>query len=485
MTNVKVRFAPSPTGELHIGGARTALFNYLYVHSVGGKLILRIDDTDLERSRSDYIDKLIVSLKWLGLDWDEGPYYQSKRIDQYKLEAERLLSCNKAYYCYCNMEELDAGRAAAREEKRPYLYPGNCRNLNPERKKVFQESGRSPVVRLLTPDHGETIVHDLIRGEVRFDNATLDDFIIIKSNGSPTYNFASVVDDYQMNITHVIRAEEHLSNTPRQQICACALGYDLPGYAHVPMILAPDRSKLSKRHGATAVEEFRSDGYLPEALINYMALLGWSPGGEEEIFSLPEIIKLFSLQRVNKTAAIYDVNKLAWMNSHYMRSYELDQLLDAALPFYEQEGLIKSPLSDADRDKLKQIIAAVRERTRTLVELVDNSRYFYTDSFTYDEKGFKKHFTQQDIAELLRRVAQELSAMTLYDSDTVESLYRSLSELLGVTTGRLIHPTRLALTGMTVGPGLFLLMVLLGKEKSVQRLENAAKYIEGLPQGNA
>ena len=481
MAGVRVRFAPSPTGELHIGGARTALFNYLFVHNAGGKFVLRIDDTDLERSRSDYIEKLLASLKWLGFEWDEGPNFQSQRLDEYTREAERLLAEKKAYRCYCSAEELADGRSQAKKESKAYLYPGNCRNLSEEQEEALRNEGRVPVIRLFTPDEGVTVVQDEIRGEVSFENANIDDLIIIKSNGLPTYNFASIVDDLQMEITHVIRAEEHLSNTPRQQLCADALGYDLPYFAHVPMILAPDRSKLSKRHGATSVEEFYSEGYLPEALVNYMALLGWSPGagGEEEIFSLEEMVNRFDLSKVTKTAAVYDVTKLSWMNSHYIREYDLDRLTRAATPFFEHEGLVKTPLNDDDYEYLKQVIATVRERAKTLVELAEISTYFYHGQFDYDQKGVKKHFAKENTADHVRRAAEELEKLEPYDKESVEALYRSLSEDLGISTGRLIHPTRLAITGRTAGPGLFDIMALLGRERTVERLKKAAAYIEG------
>ena len=482
MPEIRVRFAPSPTGELHIGGARTALFNYLFVRSTGGTFVLRIDDTDIERSRSDYIDKLIASMLWIGLDWDEGPHYQSKRLDQYSGEADRLLAEKKAYHCYCSIKDLAAGREEARKNNRAYLYPGLCRNLSPEEEESFRKEGRAPVIRLIAPDHGVTVVEDEIRGEVSFENANLDDFIIIKSNGLPTYNFASVVDDQQMGITHVIRAEEHLSNTPRQLLCAAALGYKLPRFAHVPMILAPDRSKLSKRHGATSVEEFRREGYLPEALINYMALLGWSPGSDQEMFTIEELISDFTLKRVNKTAAIYDINKLAWMNSHYIREYDLDKLAEAALPFYVEKNLIKADVSGSDYDYYKLVIASVRERARTLIELADASIYFFTNQYSYDEKGVSKHFTKEDTAMLLRRAAGELRSLEPFNSETTEIKYIALSEELGISAGHLIHPTRLALTGRTGGPGLFAIMALLGREKTVERLNKAADYIDTLQQ---
>ena len=476
MSPVRVRFAPSPTGELHIGGARTALFNYLFARAQKGTFILRIDDTDLERSRSEYTERLLEAMRWLGLEWDEGPYHQSRRLDEYKGAAERLLEEGKAYRCFCTPEELAAGREEARKAKKPYLYPGTCRDLSPEKIEAHREAGRSAVIRLRIPDHGETVVHDLIRGEVSFNNRDLDDFIIIKSNGLPTYNFASVVDDAAMQITDVIRAEEHLSNTPRQLLCLEALGYSPPRYAHVPMILAPDRSKLSKRHGATAVEEFRSQGYLPEALVNYMALLGWSPG-EEEILPLSEMIPLFSLSRVNKTAAVYDTTKLTWMNGQYLRLLPPERLAAEALPFYEAKGLLQPPLDEQAKDFFNKVVKAVSDRVKTLAEMAEASTYFYRAVESYDAKGVKKHFLKEGSAALLRRAADMLRTLEPFALDNIEAAYRRLSEELGVSTGRLIHPTRLAISGRTMGPGLFEIIVLLGREKTASRLEEAAHWI--------
>ncbi len=478
MSNTRVRFAPSPTGELHIGGARTALFNLLHVRSVGGTFILRIDDTDLERSKTDYIDKLIDSLRWLGFNWDEGPYYQSARLEEYTAEAERLLAENKAYHCYCSVEELAKGRETARTENRAFLYPGTCRELSAEAEEACKKEGRGAVIRLRTPDQGVTVVDDQVRGEVSFENETLDDFIIIKSNGQPTYNFASVVDDLKMGITDVIRAEEHLSNTPRQLLCALALGYDLPRFAHVPMILAPDRSKLSKRHGATSVEEFYREGYLPEALVNYMVLLGWSPGEDREILTLDEMIKSFNLLKVNKTAAIYDVTKLAWMNGHYIREYDADELAEAALPFFKQRGLIEGELTAAEYDYFKRVLSAVRERARTLVELADAAEYLYLDNFVYEEKGISKAFKKEGAAEIMRTIKSELQSLDEFSAANTEALFHSLSESSGLSFGRLIQPTRLAITGRMGGPGLFEIMELLGKEKTIARMEKAIDFIE-------
>ncbi|MDY6825813.1 MAG: glutamate--tRNA ligase [Bacillota bacterium] len=480
MSNIRVRFAPSPTGELHIGGARTALFNYLFARKTGGTFVLRIDDTDLERSRTDYIDNLIASLKWLGLQWDEGPYYQSKRLTEYTGEAERLIKENKAYRCYCSMDELAAGRVDAKKENRAYQYPGTCRHLTPEQEETFKKEGRQPVIRLRTPDEGTTVVSDEIRGEVSFENTGIDDFIIIKSNGLPTYNFASVIDDLQMKISHIIRAEEHLSNTPRQIICARSLGYDLPKFAHVPMILAPDRSKLSKRHGATSVEEFRDQGFLPEALVNYMALLGWSPGGDEELITLEKMVENFSLERVNKTAAIYDVGKLAWMNSQYMKDYDPQLLSEAAIPFFEKKNLLTAKPGDDEKNKLNKIVIAVRERAKTLDELADIASYFLTDDFEYDEKGVKKHFKKEGASRHLRQAASLIDAMPEFEAMDLEKAFHRLSEELQISAGRLNPLVRLAITGRMGGPGLFETINILGRQKTAARLKRAADYIDSI-----
>ncbi len=480
MSNIRVRFAPSPTGELHIGGARTALFNFLYAHRFAGTYILRIDDTDTERSKAEYIDKLFEAMRWLGLDWDEGPYYQSKRLPDYIKEADRLIAENKAYRCYCTVEDLAAGRELARQENRAFQYPGICRNLPPDKEQERINSGIKPVIRLRTPDQGDTVVSDLIRGEVRFDNRGLDDFIVVKSSGQPTYNFASVVDDSQFKISHVIRAEEHLSNTPRQILCAQALGYRLPAYAHVPMILAPDRSKLSKRHGATSVEEFRSLGFLPEALVNYMALLGWSPGGgdeESDIFTLKEMTGLFSLEKVGKTAAVYDTDKLTWMNGQYIRDYDLDSLTEAARPFYQKRGLLKEPANKADIKYLKQVISVVRERAKTLVELADLSFYFYEDPFAYDQKGVKKAFNKAEAADYLLQISALMKTLDIFDHTSTETLINEYCSKNEISIGKVVQPVRLAVTGLTGGPGLFEIIELLGRERTVKRLEKAAEYI--------
>lgn len=485
MFSVRVRFAPSPTGELHIGGARTALFNWLFARQNSGSFILRIDDTDTERSVESYMENIYSTLKWLGLDWDEGPgkdggfgpYIQSRRLSFYTREAERLLGEDKAYHCFCSPGELEAGRDEARKKGQPFVYSGRCCNLKEGEIKNFRNEGRNPVVRVRTPHDGETIVEDIVRGSVSFQNQTLDDFIIVKSNGTPTYNFASVVDDCMMQISHIIRAEEHLSNTPRQLLLVRALGYPTPLYAHVPMILAPDRSKLSKRHGATSVQEFMEKGYLPEALINYLALLGWSPPGEEEIVPLERMVEDFSLERVNKTAAIYDVKKLTWLNGHYLRETELDRITSLALPFLQQEGFLNPEPSPEELIYLKSILDAMRDRIKTLEELPDAILFFYRDDFEYEQEALKKLFNQEGVAEILQMASRKLAGTEFFEKGNIQDALARVIESKNVSAARLNKPLRLALSGRTLGPELIDIISILGREKTVKRIDHAISMI--------
>lgn len=481
---VRVRFAPSPTGSLHIGGARTALFNLLYARHNNGTFVLRIEDTDTERSTEESTSQIIRSLKWLGLDWDEGPekggdfgpYFQSERLELYKKEVERLLAEGKAYRCYCTPEELAQRREAALKAGKPPKYDGSCRNLTPEQIEKFEAEGRKYTIRLKMPEEGHTEVDDLIRGRVVFENSVLDDFIIVKSNGIPTYNFACVIDDNAMKITHVIRAEEHLSNTPKQIQAYIALGYDIPKFAHVPMILAPDRSKLSKRHGATSVEEFRDQGYLAKSIINYLTLLGWSPEGTEEIFDMDRAIKEFTLERVNKTAAIYDVKKLTWINGHYMRELDAGFVTEQTIPFMINKGIITQQ-EEEKFDYIKQIIEVSRDRAKTLDELADSIAFFFKDVTEYQEKGVRKHFTKENAVKLLTLGADALENLDEFTHEKTEATFRNITEEMGLKAAEIIHPTRLAITGRTIGPGLFDIIVLLGREKTVKRMRKAAKWI--------
>lgn len=482
---VRVRFAPSPTGSLHIGGARTALFNWLFARHNNGTFVLRIEDTDQERSTAASAAGIVEGFRWLGIDWDEGPevggpngpYFQSERRHIYPQYVQRLLDSGAAYYCYCTPAELEARREEARRAGRPPRYDRRCANLTAEQRAAFEAEGRKKAVRLRVPP-GETVVHDRVRGRVVFNNEEIDDFVIVKSDGMPTYNFAVVVDDHLMGLTHVIRAEEHLPNTPKQIMIYNYLGWDAPEFAHVSMILAPDRSKLSKRHGAQSIQEFRELGFLPEAIINYIAFLGWSPEGDREIMSLEEMIRQFSLERINPTAAVYDIKKLTWMNGIYLREGDLDRIVDALIPFMIKSGLIEVVPSGTERAHLKQIVAVTRDRAKTLVELADAISYFYRDDFEYDEKGVRKHFDNPAVADLLREAANELKESSDFSVAATESVYRALIERRGISGGELIHPTRLALTGRTVGPGLFDVMSLLGRERTLARLARAIGYIE-------
>lgn len=486
MNTVRVRFAPSPTGSLHIGGARTALFNWLFARKNGGRFILRLEDTDLERNLQEAEEGIMSSLRWLGLDWDEGPdrggpygpYRQSERLAVYRREAERLLEAGLAYRCYCSPEELARQREEARKKGAAPRYDGRCRNLDDETRAGLEKQGIRPAVRIKMPAEGTTTVKDLIRGEVVFDNQSLDDFIIVKSNGVPTYNFACVVDDFLMRITHVIRAEEHLSNTPKQILLYKLLGYRLPAFAHVPMILAPDRSKLSKRHGATSVEEFRTEGYLPEALVNYLALLGWSPGDEREMMDRAEIISSFSLDGVSRHAAIYDVKKLTWLNGRYLNELPLERIVREAVPFLRARGYIKEDFDQETRRYIERVVDTVRSRVHTLAELAGAADYFFTSDFPYEEKGVKKFFARPETAGLLARGREAIARTEPFDLETVEAAYRELIAEMNISGGALIHPTRLALSGRTVGPGLFDIMTTLGKRRCLERMDRAIRFLQ-------
>lgn len=485
MSEVRVRFAPSPTGYLHIGGARTALFNWLFAHKMGGKLILRIEDTDTERLKEDSVSQILTSLKWLGINWDEGPevggdcgpYYQSERLPIYQKYAEQLLEQGKAYYCFCSSADLEAQREKQRAAKQPFRYARTCRDLPVEEAKARAAAGEPYSVRVKIPVEGTITVHDLIHGDVTFNMDQFDDFVIVKSNGMPTYNFAVVVDDHLMGMTHVLRAEEHLSNTPKQLLIYEALGWEPPKFGHMPMILAPDRSKLSKRHGATSVEEFRSQGYLAEAIVNYLTLLGWGPGDERELFTLQETVKLFELEQMSKKAAIYDTKKLTWMNGQYLSELPLEKILPEAKPFFIKDGFVTEDWFAEHEEYFAKLVDVVRVRVKTLQEVADAASYFFQDVTEYDAKGVAKHFKPESVG-LLEQCIAAVKADEVYDLASTEAVYNKIAADNGLALGKVIHPTRLALTGRTVSPGMFDVMVLLGKEKTLERLHKAVEYIK-------
>lgn len=488
MAEIRVRFAPSPTGSLHVGGARTAIYNMLYARHYGGRFVLRIEDTDADRMKEGAFDAILGGLHWMGVEWDEGPdvggpygpYRQSDRAQSHRTYAERLAADGSAYPCYCTPTELEAARERARAEHRPPAYDGRCRNLTPAERDERAAEGRRAALRLdirkAWGEDGPVVVHDLIRGDVKFELAHIDDFVVLKSNGTAAYNFAVVCDDVDMRISHVIRADEHLANTPKQLLAYRALGLAPPEFAHVPMVLAADRSKLSKRHGATGVEEFRAQGYLPEALANYLPLLGWSFPDEREMFSLAQAGAVFDLDRVGSGAAVYDVNKLTWMNGVYLRNLPADDLLERALPFLRDAGYL-----DGDPPPtmayVALVVALVRERSRTLRELADGASFFFREVTDYDAKGAAKHFASGATERL--SVALEAFSATDFTPSALEAALDG-HPAVAASGGRAayIHTVRLAVSGRTVGPGVFELLSALGRERTERRLRRAIEAIQ-------
>lgn len=472
-TDIRVRFAPSPTGYLHIGGARTALFNWLFARHHGGSFILRIEDTDRSRSTEQAIEQIVDSLKWLGLDWDEGPYRQTDHLDRYQEVAQRLLDEGKAYKCYCTAEELEAMRRAQLERKETPMYDRRCLRLSEEKRRTLEEEGRQAVVRFRSRDAGTTVVRDLIRGDVSFENRLLDDFIMVRADGVPTYNFAVVVDDRDMRISHVLRGEDHLPNTPRQIQVFKALGWSLPKYAHLPMILGPDRAKLSKRHGAVGVETYRDEGYLPEAMVNYLALLGWSWDEKTTIFTRDELVEKFSLDRVGKTAAVFDAVKLRWMNGYYIREIPLGKLTDRAIPFLERVGY---DLSKVDRAWLEKLLSIARERMELLGDILKLSDFLFT-AVKYDPEAVEKVLRKDGVYEVLTRAHDVLREVRDFTHDGIETALRRLVDELGLKPKDVFQPIRVAVTGRTVSPPLFESLELLGQERAIDRIAKAKQLL--------
>lgn len=462
---IRTRFAPSPTGYLHIGGARTALFCWLYARRHQGKFVLRIEDTDRERSTPESVQAILDGMKWMGLDWDEGPFYQTERFDRYKELIDRLLEEGKAYRCYCTKAELDEMREAQRARKEKPRYDGRCRDRTEPRE------GVEPVIRFRNPQEGAVTFDDRVRGTVVFNNSELDDLIIARSDGSPTYNFTVVVDDMEMKITHVIRGDDHLNNTPRQINMIEALGGESPVYAHVPMILGPDGARLSKRHGAVSVLQYQEDGYLPEALVNYLVRLGWSHG-DQEIFSREEMIELFDIEEVNRSASTFNPDKLLWLNQHYIKEGSPAHVADALRPLLRARGC--DPDTGPD---LEAIVVSQQERAKTLVEMADNSLFFFRDFEEYDEKAAKKNL-RPVAEEPLRLVRERLAALGDWTSETVHAEVTGSAEALELKLGKVAQPIRVAVSGGPVSPPIDQTLALLGKETTLARIDRALAYIE-------
>jgi glutamyl-tRNA synthetase len=465
MSGVRTRFAPSPTGDLHIGGARTALFNWLLARHSHGVFILRIEDTDVARSTQESMQVILDAMTWLGMDWDEGPFYQTQRMSFYQEAAEKLLREGRAYRCYCTPEELEIKREAALKTGIKPKYDRTCFH-----RKSFPPGGPS-AIRFLSPDEGKTVVEDLIQGRVEFDNTELDDLIILRSDGLPTYNFSVVVDDATMGITHVIRGNDHLNNTPRQIQIYQALGYPIPQFGHVPMILGPDKKKLSKRHGAQSVMEYKTMGYLPQAVVNYLVRLGWSYGDQEE-FTREELIEKFNLEAVGRSAAAINPGKLDWLNAQYIKKIELEELVQRVRPFVEAKGYL-----NIDTDLLRKAVLSLRERVKTLVEMADVSEFYFCEEIAYDEKAAAKFLNQETISMFNQAITSLLNESVL-EKERVHGLIQQLAETRGEPLVKIAQPLRVALTGRTVSPPIDAVMEVLGKKEVIKRLHRAIEFMK-------
>ncbi|MBN1397620.1 MAG: glutamate--tRNA ligase [Bacteroidetes bacterium] len=479
---VRVRFAPSPTGYLHVGGLRTALYNFLFAKKHGGQFILRIEDTDQTRKVEGAVENLIDTLKWAGVEYDEGPnrdggfgpYIQSQRLELYKRYAEQLIDSGKAYYCFCSPERLDEIRKKQTALKQTSSYDRHCRDLPVDEAKKRVAAGERHVIRMKVPLDGEMSFEDVIRGKVVISFNIIDDQVIIKSDGFPTYHLAVVVDDHLMGITHVIRGEEWLSSVPKHILLYRYFNWDLPVYVHLPLLLNPDKSKLSKRQGDVAVEDYRAKGYLKEAIVNFIAFLGWNPGDEREVFFMDQLIEEFSLERVSKSGAVFNVEKLNWLNQQHIKLKSSEELAQLVRPYLEKKGW-----TNVEEQYLQNVVNLMRERMVFPRDLAENGGYFFQDPESFDEAGIKKSW-EPGSGERVKLFAERLTALDEFSHASIETALRKLSEELAVKPNKLIHPVRLAVSGKTGGPGLFEMMELLGKESVVRRLLYAVKKLQNM-----
>ncbi len=469
----RVRFAPSPTGYLHVGGARTALFNWLFARHFGGTFILRIEDTDFERSSEEMVEGILEGMRWIGLDWDEGPFFQSQRLALYRATAEKLVAAGHAYYCFCTKEELEQRRAAATAAGRPPMYDRRCRHLDPAETKKRRLDGHSAAVRFLVPE-GSTSWEDAVFGKVEFANAELEDFVLLRSDGIPTYHLSVVADDIDMRLTHIVRGADHISNTPKQILQYRALGAELPVFAHVPLILGPDKTRLSKRHGATSVMAYKDLGIVPEAFRNFLALLGWSPGTQHkdrEIFSSEDLIQLFGLDGISKSNAVFDNDKLAWFNTEYIRAYDSANLL----PLIEAEWRAAAFTPARSPEETLAAIELLKPRARSLKDFAASFRAYFSDDFEYDPAAVTKFLSDASLPRLLQELARRYAAAADFTESSAEEALRALAAEKGIKAGALINGSRVALTGQAVAPSLFAVMALLGRDRVVQRLSAVDK----------
>jgi glutamyl-tRNA synthetase len=464
MATIVTRFPPSPTGYLHVGGARTALFNWLYARHTQGRFVLRIEDTDKVRSTRESVDAIFEALEWLGIDWDEGPYFQSERFDLYTEYIDRLIQTGHAYYCTCSQEKIEAMRQAAMASGGKPKYDGTCREKG-------LTKTEDAVVRFKAPPAGSTIIKDVIKGHIEFQNSELDDFVIARSDGSPTYNFVVVVDDITMGINTIIRGDDHVMNTPKQIQLYNALGFELPVYGHVPMVLGPDRTRLSKRHGAMSVTAYRDMGYLPEAVLNYLVRLGWSHG-DQEFFHTDELIEKFSLENIGKSAGIFDQEKLQALNADHIQAMEPARLYPHLQPFLEKAGYDPGP-----GDYVEAIIATLNQRSKTLSEMADAAGFYFADEIEYEEKAAKK-FLKAEAREPVRLLAEKLAALEIFEEKALEDAFRAVMDETGLKLGKIAQPVRVALTGRTASPGIFEIIEIIGREKVLKRLARAVAFME-------
>ncbi|MBD3343609.1 MAG: glutamate--tRNA ligase [Chitinivibrionales bacterium] len=481
---IRVRFAPSPTGYLHVGGARTALFNYLFARHNNGVFILRIEDTDQSRYQESACKEIFDSLKWLGIEWDEGPdvggdygpYVQSERRDIYKQYAGQLVESGNAYPCFCSPERLQKVREKQQAEKQKIGYDRHCRSLSESERRKLLEKNTPCVIRLNVPLGKTVVFNDAVRGEITYESDQLDDLVLLKTDGFPTYHLANVVDDHLMKISHVLRGDEWIASTPRHILLYEAFGWTPPEFAHMPVILSSDGGKLSKRKGAASVLDYCRAGYLPEALLNFLSLLGWAPGDDREIMNKEEIFSAFSLQRVSPKASVFDEKKLEWMNGQYMAQRSVESIKGDIIQGWKEKGFIDRNADEND-EYLEQVIALMKDRSKKITDCIDNSFYFFKDPEGYDEKAAKKHF-KPDAAKHLQVLCDKIEASDIFTQESLENIFREYAEKAGVSGGKLIHPTRLAVSGVSFGPGLFELLEALGKETVAKRMHNAISWIK-------
>jgi glutamyl-tRNA synthetase len=480
---VRVRFAPSPTGYLHIGGARTALFNWLYARRHGGTFVLRIEDTDTERSSWEMVSGIVEGLRWLGLDWDEGPdvggphapYFQSQRVDMYRATAERLVADGRAYYCYCTTETLQQKRQAAEAAGGGWIYDRTCCGLTPADTVTREAAGVPRAIRFKVPE-GRTSFEDLVHGPISFENANIEDFVVLRSDRQPTYHLSVVVDDIDMAISHVVRGDDHISNTPKHVLLYDACGATVPRFAHVPLILGPDKKRLSKRHGATSVMEYQRLGYLSEAMVNFLSLLGWSPGDDRELMTRDELIAAFALEGISGGNAVFNPDKLDWFNQQYLMRLPIEELARRVEPWLRAAGLWSDELASRP-EWMHGLLELARPRVKRLDQFAHELRPFLARALDYDLAAVAKHLAKADIVPAFTALPNALGSLGPFDSSTLEAVFRALAETYGIKAATLIHATRVAVTGRAVSPGLFDVLSLLGRDKVITRLRDAQKFL--------